>query len=221
MLKNQRGNVLFWVLSAILAIALIAVLSISGKFNLDPEKNVDDCTTNMKNIWVAANDYVLETNQDFNGDLNVLRTSRKPGAKSPYLSEEKYCPELQGAKEEYIVFGKHVTEVIDGETKHYSGILVFCPNLGRFAKHLLDKTFYDNMSTSKLQNLMISDLAKIDAFTRSNAKLKNASVLKYLNYWKNTPLKEFNAILNDSAFSALRIELTGEQPVVEETEEEI
>nr|MBP7206105.1 hypothetical protein [Candidatus Cloacimonadota bacterium] len=60
MLKNQRGNVLFWVLSAILAIALIAVLSISGKFNLDPEKNVDDCTTNMKNIWVAANDYVLE-----------------------------------------------------------------------------------------------------------------------------------------------------------------
>lgn len=218
MLKNQRGNAIFWVLSAVLAIALILILALSGRYNLDPEKNIDDCTTNMKNIWVAANDYVLDTQQDFEGDLELLRDTSKPGGKSVYLTEEKYCPESQGEKTEYIVFGKHVSEVIDGETKHYSGILVLCPNLGRFAKHMLDKTFYDNMSISKLQNVMINDVAKIDAFTRSNAKLKNEYMLEYLNYWKNSPHNEFSAAIGDPALIDLRIKLTGEQPVMDEDE---
>ncbi len=216
MVKNQRGSVLFWVISAILVIALILILYIPGIFNLDPGKNIDDCTTNMKNIWVAANDYVLDTNQDFKGDLNQLRNTKKLDSKSTYLTEQKFCPELQGEKTEYLVFGKHISEVMDGETKHYSGILVFCPNLGRFSKHLLDKTFYDNMSTSMLQNVMINDISKIDAFTKSNAKLKNQYMLKYLDYWKNTPITEFNALLNDPTLIALRIELTGEKPIADD-----
>jgi hypothetical protein len=220
MLKNQRGSILFWVISGILAIALILVLAISGSFNLDPQKNMDDCTTNMKNIWVATNDYVLETKQDFNGDLNILRTTRKPTSKAYYLEDEKYCPESQGEKQEYIVFAKHVTELIDGETKHYSGILIFCPNLARFPKHLLDKTFYDNMSTSKLQNVMINDMSKIDLFTKSNGKLKNEYMMKYLDYWKNTKNTDFQACIDDPAYKAMRIEVTGETPMTEETAEE-
>ena len=211
MLKNQQGSVLFWVLSAVLAIALIAILALSGMFNLDPEKNTDDCTTNMKNIWVAANDYVLETQQDFNGDLNMLRTTTKPGSKQPYLTEEKYCPELQGEKTEYQVFGKYLYEVIDGETKHYSGILVFCPNIADFPAHVLDKAFYDSMSTSKIQNVMISDLALIDSAKKS-AKQRSEEIQKYLNYWKNTPHKEFNAANSDPALVQWRQSLAPAAP---------
>ncbi len=212
MLKNQQGSVLFWVLSAVLAIALIAILALSGMFNLDPEKNTNDCTTNMKNIWVAANDYVLETQQDFTGDLDQLRKASKPGAKQTYLTEEKYCPELQGEKITYQVFGKHLTEVLDGETKHYSGVLVICPNVANFSAHVLDKSFYDNMSTTKLQNVMIADLALIDSYPKSNAKFKEEQMLKYLNYWKNTPHTEFNAATSDLALVQWRQALTVQDP---------
>lgn len=212
MLKNQQGSVLFWVLSAILAIALIAILALSGMFNLDPEKNTNDCTTNMKNIWVAANDYVLETQQDFSGDLDQLRNAIKPGSKQPYLSEEKYCPELQGEKTPYQVFGKHLYEVIDGDTKHYSGILVFCPNMLDFPTHVLDKNFYDNMSTTKLQNVMIADLALIDNFAKNSAKIKSEELQKYLNYWKNTPHQEFTAANGDPAIMQWRQSLAPEIP---------
>jgi len=42
MLKNQKGNVVFWIVSAILAIALVFILALPGSFNLDPQKNTDD-----------------------------------------------------------------------------------------------------------------------------------------------------------------------------------
>lgn len=216
MIQNQRGNTLFWVLSVILAIALILILALSGKYNLDPEKNVDDCTTNMKNIWVAVNDYMLDNPADFSADLDVLRNTRKPDSKTYYLPEEKYCPESQGKKDEYQVFGKHVTEVIDGETRHYNGILILCPNLGEFSKHVLDKAFYDNMSISKLQNVMINDLSKIEQNAKSNAKLKAELMQKYFDYWKNNNLTDFQACIDDPAYQSMRIEVTGETPVTEE-----
>ncbi|MBW6513505.1 MAG: hypothetical protein K0B87_01980 [Candidatus Syntrophosphaera sp.] len=216
MLQKQQGNTLFWVVSVILALALIFILALSGRFNLDPEKNVDDCTTNMKNIWVAANDYMLDSQADFSGDLDVLRNSRKPDSKAYYLPEEKYCPESQGSKDAYQVFGKHVTEVMEGETRHYNGILTLCPNLGQFSKHILDKAFYDNMSISKLQNVMINDLGKIDQNTKNNARLKAELMQKYFDYWKNNTLTEFQACMDDPAYKSMRIEVTGETPVTED-----
>ncbi|NLW19731.1 MAG: hypothetical protein GXY81_08605 [Candidatus Cloacimonetes bacterium] len=211
MLKKQSGNAIFWVISALLAIALILVLALPGKYKLDPEKNTDDCTTYMKNIWVAIDNYMQDFQKDFEGDLDVLRNTNNPNGKGTYLSEERFCPELQGEKKEYIAFGKHLTEVVEGETKHYSGIMVLCPNLDKYAKHLLDKNFYDNMSTSKLQNFMVNDLVKIDAFTKSNAKMKNEYMTRYMEYWKNTKHTEFNAAINDPTFVQLRKDLTGEQ----------
>ncbi|HOZ00278.1 MAG TPA: hypothetical protein PLG20_00575 [Candidatus Syntrophosphaera sp.] len=219
MLKNQRGNALFWVISAILAIALIFILALSGSFNLDPEKNVDDCTTNMKNIWVAANDYMLDTQKDFTGDLNVLRKTMRPNGKGAYLSDEKYCPESQGRKDAYLVFGKHATEMFEGELRHYNGIIVLCPNLDKFPKHILEKSFYDNMSITKLQTVMMNDMAKIDAFTKSNSKLKAEYLQKYLDFWKKTPNVDFQACISDPAYQAMRTEVTGEKATTE-TEEE-
>ncbi|NLN84592.1 MAG: hypothetical protein GX135_00625 [Candidatus Cloacimonetes bacterium] len=212
MLKKQRGNVIFWIISALLAIALVLVLALPGKFKLDPEKNTDDCTTYMKNIWVAIDNYMQDYKKDFEGDLDLLRNTANPNGKGTYLSEEKYCPELQGEKTEYIAFGKHLTEVVEGETKHYSGILVLCPNLDKYAKHILDKNFYDNMSASKLQNVMVNDLMKIDSITKNNAKQKNEFMMRYFEYWKNTKHTEFNAAIEDPTFVKLRKDLTGEQP---------
>lgn len=220
MLKDQRGNALFWVLSAILAIALIVILAITGKFNLDPEKNTDDCTTAMKNIWVATADYMTETRQDFTGDLNVLRRTMRPKGKSAYLSEEKYCPESQGAKEPYQVFGKHVTETIDGETRHYLGIIILCPNMAEFPRHLLNKSFYDNMSITKLQTLMMNDMAKIDLFTKSNSALKAQNMQKYYDFWKASKYVQFQEIQADPAYNSLLAEIAGVQPLEETPEEE-
>lgn len=74
----------------------------------------------------------------------------------------------------------------------------------------MDKTFYDNMSTSKLQNLMVNDISKIDAYTKSNAKLKNEYMLEYLKYWQNNTHKDFASILTDQTLIDLRVKLTGE-----------
>ena len=136
MLRNQRGNILFWVISAILFIAIALVLILPSKYNLDPQKNTDDCTTNMKNIWVATSDYLNDFQQDYYGDPQILLTTRKKDdPKNYYLSSHAYCPESQGGKENYIIFAKYSQEMLGSEMKNNSGILVFCPNLGKFPKH--------------------------------------------------------------------------------------
>jgi hypothetical protein len=212
MLIQQRGNVVFWVLSVILVVVLAVFLIIPSKFNLDADKNLNDCTTYMKNIWVAANDYVIDTQKDFQGDLNILRTTKKPSGRSFYLEEEKYCPESQGEKTPYIVFGKHVTETLEGQLRHYSGIIILCPNLERFGSHFLDKAFYDNMSTSKLQNVMVNDMTKISEYTKSDSKLKAEYMNIYLNWWKNTKQIDFNACIEDPDYKNMREKVTGEIP---------
>jgi hypothetical protein len=188
MLPNQRGISVYTVLSIILFAALVFILALPYMYNLDKDKNVDDCTTYMKNIWVAVTDYMADTKQDFNGDLEVLRNTRKPGiAKSTYLPEKKFCPESQGQKQEYIVFGKYMSEMVGTEVKANTGVLVFCPNLAGYPKHFVDKSFYENMSPGKLQNFMIDDVSYIDAQTKSNGKAKFKAVMDYINLWKSDP----------------------------------
>jgi len=185
MLLNQRGISVYTVLSVILFLALVFILALPYMYNLDKEKNIDDCTTSMKNIWVAVTDYMTDTKSDFNGDLNLLRNTRKQNdPKNYYLAETKFCPESQRQKTEYIVFGKYLEEMVGTELKANTGVLVFCPNLADFPKHFVDKTFYENMSPGKLQNFMIDDVSYIDQQTKSNGKLKNEAVLKYINIWK-------------------------------------
>lgn len=188
MFRNQRGSIFFWVLSAILFVAIALALLLPTRFNFDPQKNTDDCTTNMKNIWVAVSDYMIDHQKDFPGDVKVLvDTRKKSDGKSFYLADMKYCPESQGAKTQYIVFGKYMQEQVGTELKNNNGILVFCPNLEKFPKHFLDKSFYDNMSTTKLQNYIIDDLNYIDQQTKSNGKAKTDAVMKYIEIWKTDP----------------------------------
>lgn len=187
MLLNQRGISVYTVLSIILFAALVFILALPYMYNLDKDKNVDDCTTYMKNIWVAVTDYMTDTKQDFNGDLNMLRNTRKPGKKAYYLAETRFCPESQGQKQEYIVYGKYLEEMVGTELKANTGVLVFCPNLEAYPKHFVEKSFYENMSPGKLQNFMIDDVAYIDAQTKSSGKAKFKAVQDYIELWRSDP----------------------------------
>jgi len=217
MLRNQRGISVYTVLSVILFIALIVVLALPNFYNLDKQKNIDDCTNNMKAIWVAATDFVRDTGKDFGGDLNILRNSaKKEDPKKSYLDAITHCPEGQGEKKDYIVFGKYVQETLpSGEIKQNTGVIVVCPELGGFPKHFLPKSFYENMSPTNLQNYMIEDMDQIDQQTKSSGERKLEAMQKYINVWKTDP-QAFEKRKADKD-ALLRIIFPGQyQPAMEE-----
>lgn len=193
MLRNQKGISVYWILSAILFVALIIILALPHFFNLDKEKNVDDCTNNMKSIWVATTDYIRDHGHDFGGDLELLRNTPKvTDSKNTYLTSISYCPEIQHEKTSYIVYGKYVEEKLEsGELKQNMGVIVVCPDLEKHAKHFLDKNFYENMSPTVLQNYMTDDLDYIDQQTKSNGSRKMELVKQYIQLWK-TDANAFN-----------------------------
>jgi len=186
MLLNQKGISVYWILSAILFVGLIFILALPHFFNLDTEKNIDDCTNNMKVIWVATSDYVADFKTEFGGDLNLLaNTKKKEDPKNVYLAEKYICPEQEGDKKDYIVYGKYVEDFLEtGESRFHTGVIVICPELVRHSKHFLDKAFYENMSPSLLQNQMVDDLDYIDQQTKSDGERKFKAVMDYINLWK-------------------------------------
>jgi competence protein ComGC len=189
MLRNQKGISVYTVLSVILFIALILLLALPNFYNLDKQKNIDDCTNHMKAIWVAATDYVRDTGKDYGGDLSILRSTRKKeDPKKVYLDTKSFCPESQRDKKDYIVFGKFVQETLpSGEIKQNTGVIVVCPELDKYPKHYINKSFYENMSPTNLQNYMIEDMDQIDQQTKSNGEKKMEAVRKYINLWKTDP----------------------------------
>jgi hypothetical protein len=185
MLRNQSGISVYTVLSIILFVALVFILAVPNFYNLDKEKNVEDCINNMKQLWVATTDYMRDTNADFSGDLSLLtKTPKAQDPKNKYLQSLTYCPETSRAKSEYIVFGKYVAEQIGTETKHNYGVIILCPNLAKYPKHFLPKAFYENMDPTQLQNYMIDDMDYIDKETGSNGIRKEEMIKKYIEIWK-------------------------------------
>lgn len=188
MLRNQKGISVYTVISIVLFIGLIFVLAIPNFYNLDKEQNIEDCTNNMKEIWVAATDYLKDTHADFDGDPEILRTTHKvhdPG--SYYLGKRNYCPETARQKTNYVVYGKYVSEQIGDEIKHNYGVIVYCPNLASYPKHFIPKIFYENMDPTQLQNYMIDDLDYINDQTGSNGNRKLEMIEKYIEIWKSDP----------------------------------
>lgn len=209
MLRNQKGISVYTIISAILFIALIFVLAIPNFFNLDKEQNIEDCTNNMKEIWVAVTDYLRDTNADFDKDLTYLRKTHKLNdPNSYYLGKTSFCPETSRQKIEYKVFGKYVSETVGDEVKHNYGVIVYCPNLAQFPKHFIPKPFYENMEPTQLQNYMIDDLDYIYEQTGSNGAKKLQMVEKYIEIWKNDP-KAFEKRKEDT--TALRAMLFPEK----------
>ena len=185
MLRNQNGISVYTVLSIILFIALVFILAVPNFFNLDKEKNLEDCINNMKQIWVATTDYMRDTNADFNGDLSLLiKTPKKDDPKNTYLSSNLYCPETSHQKKEYLVYGKYVAEQIGTEIKHNYGIIILCPNLAQYPKHIIEKGFYENMEPTQLQNYMSEDIDYIDSETGLNGAKKVELINKYIEIWK-------------------------------------
>jgi hypothetical protein len=116
MLRSQNGISVYTVLSVILFVALVFILAVPNFYNLDKEKNIEDCVNNMKQIWVATTDYMKDTNADFSGDLNLLtKTPKATDPKNKYLNSLRFCPETSRQKTEYLVYGKYVAEQIGTE----------------------------------------------------------------------------------------------------------
>lgn len=198
MLRKQNGISVYTVLSVILFLALIFVLAIPHFFNLDKEKNVDDCINNMKEIWVAATDYIRENKTDFGGDLQLLNNTRKKSdPKRKYLEKISYCPETARTKTPYLVFGKYVQDMVGTETRDNIGVIVLCPNLKTYFNHYLPKAFYENMEPTQLQNMMTEDLDYIDEQTGTNGQRKIEAVQQYINIWKTNP-QAYTLRKNDS-----------------------
>ncbi len=188
MLRNQNGISVYTVLSIILFIVLVFILALPNFFNLDKEKNLEDCINNMKQIWVATTDYMRDTNADFNGDLSLLiKTPKKDDPKNTYLSSNLYCPETSHQKKEYLVYGKYVAEQIGTEIKHNYGIIILCPNLAQYPKHIIEKGFYENMEPTQLQNYMSEDIDYINSETGLNGAKKVELINKYIEIWKTDP----------------------------------
>jgi len=204
MLRNQNGISVYTVLSIILFIALVFILALPNFFNLDKEKNLEDCINNMKQIWVATTDYMRDTNADFNGDLSLLiKTPKKDDPKNTYLSSNLYCPETSHQKKEYLVYGKYVAEQIGTEIKHNYGIIILCPNLAQYPKHIIEKGFYENMEPTQLQNYMSEDIDYINSETGLNGAKKVELINKYIEIWKTDPDAFAKRKANTTALKAI------------------
>jgi hypothetical protein len=204
MLRNQNGISVYTVLSIILFIVLVFILALPNFFNLDKEKNLEDCINNMKQIWVATTDYMRDTNADFNGDLSLLiKTPKKGDPKNTYLSSNLYCPETSHQKKEYLVYGKYVAEQIGTEIKHNYGIIILCPNLAQYPKHIIEKGFYENMEPTQLQNYMSEDIDYINSETGLNGAKKVELINKYIEIWKTDPDAFAKRKANPTALKAI------------------
>jgi hypothetical protein len=186
MLRSERGFSVYTIISVILLLALIFVLALPNFFNLDRGKNEETCINNMKLIWVASTDYMKDNGKDFSGDLTLLKTLyKKNNPKDHYIETIPECPENRGADNNYIVFGKYYEEEIQGTKKMNYATIVLCPNTGKFSKHLIPKSFYENMEPTELQNFFIEDIDAIDKATGSDGTRKLEMLKKYIEIWKS------------------------------------
>ncbi len=233
MFQNERGFSVYTLISIILFLALIFILALPNFFNLDKTKNEEDCINNMKLIWVATTDYMKDNLTSFNGDLKILTTNykktpdvisggKKSTSRNRYLEKVYQCPENRKSDAQYIVFGKLITEEVQGTKKATFGTIVVCPNLARYPKHFIPKSFYENMESSELQNYFIDDLDAFSAAAGTDGARKLALIKKYIEIWKTdntalTRIRENNYAIRNQV---LPIEVYPEE-VTEETTEEV
>lgn len=195
MFLNERGFSVYTIISIILFIALVFILALPNFFNLDKTKNEEDCINNMKLIWVASTDYMRDNLTSFNGDLNILVNnykktpdvisgSKKSASRNRYLEKISQCPENRNSDEQYIVFGKFVIEEVQGTKKTTFGTIVVCPNLARYPKHFIPKSFYENMESSELQNYFIDDIDALSSEAGADGARKLALIKQYIEIWK-------------------------------------
>jgi hypothetical protein len=194
---NEKGFSAYTVISIILFLALVFVLALPNFFNLDKTKNEEDCINNMKLIWVASTDYMRDNLTEFNGDLNILLNQYKKSglnvdggqkkSSSHYLEKLYICPEDDGTKQNYTVFSKFMMEEVSGTRKLNCGSIIVCPNLAKYPKHFIQKSFYENMEPTEIQNYFIDDLDAINTATGMDGQSKLDMITKYISIWRTDP----------------------------------
>ena len=114
---SNKGFSLYTVISIVALAALLFILILPRCFNLKEKENTEQCIKNMKLIQAAVKDYMVDRNEDFNGDLLDLQ-------RTGFLKKTYECPE-NGVGDKYQATGKII--VNEFGVKKYK-VTVICPN---------------------------------------------------------------------------------------------
>ena len=108
---------------SILAFVILAfILILPQKFNVNRKQKTEECIRNMKAIYEAIEEFMLEREQDFTGTAQDLMRMN-------YLKTTYECPE-NGVGDKYFMEGDYET----GE------IIVKCPHAEKYPDHILPES---------------------------------------------------------------------------------
>lgn len=113
---------IYKIISIIAFLILIFILIIPQKFNVNRKQKTEECLKNMKTIYEAIDNYMIEREEDFIGTTQDL-------VRTGYLKKSYECPE-KGVGDKYFMEGNYST----GE------ITVKCPNESKFPDHILPES---------------------------------------------------------------------------------
>ena len=116
---------IYKIISIIAFIILVFILVIPQKFNVNKKQKTEECIRNMKIIYDAIENYMLEHEEDFTGSTQDL-------VRTGYLKKSYECPE-NGVGDKYFMNGDFTT----GE------IIVLCPHEEKFKDHKLPESLIE------------------------------------------------------------------------------
>ena len=116
---------IYKIISIVAFLILVFILIIPQKFNVNRKQKTEECIKNMKTIYEAIENYMIEREESFVGTTKDL-------VRTGYLKKSYECPE-KGVGDKYFMEGDYTT----GE------ITVKCPNEDKFSDHVLPESVTD------------------------------------------------------------------------------
>ncbi|MBN1948829.1 MAG: hypothetical protein JW784_03725 [Candidatus Cloacimonetes bacterium] len=115
----MKSITIYKIISVVAFLVLVFILIIPQKFNINRKQKAEECVRNMKDIYEAIQNYMLEREEDFTGTTqDLVRTN--------YLKKSYECPE-NGVGDKYFMEGDYET----------GKITVICPHEQKFKDHVL------------------------------------------------------------------------------------
>ena len=116
---------IYKIISIIAFIILAFILVLPQKFNVNRKQKTDECVRNMKIIYEAIEEFMMEREQDFTGTAQDLMRMN-------YLKTTYECPE-NGVGDKYFMEGNYTT----------GKITVICPHEVKYPDHKLPESLFE------------------------------------------------------------------------------
>ena len=119
----MRSITIYKVISIIAATTLIFILVLGQKYSTDPKQETNECIKNMREIYGAIENYMIEREQGFNGSISDLY-------RTGFLKKPSYiCPSGK-PDDKYFLQGDYET----------GKITVICPHAHELPDHVLPES---------------------------------------------------------------------------------